>query len=1032
MAKHTDGDTSREEDTRDTIKEASRGGMERAVGDDSRFEFNDSSVRELAVDLDDPSDSTYIYASLRRSRGAGRQLVRAVYQQARTAPGSALRALVHLLVLAAVPFPLMNRGDVCGALQRILQEAPALKAEEQAEHDTAVALVERLSQQVSEPASLGEAAASNWALPPLHAPQRECKRFRTQYTSFFLQLARDSPDAVLLDTEFVDKLLGWMVLLSGARSRPLRLAATLAALRFVDGLLDVDRGAAEELAALQQRGSASEASCERARMKCSDVADLVQHLFQGVFARRYRDVYAELRAMCVEALGRWVDARPTTFLQDRHLKYLGWLLYDKDAKVRRAALHAIHTLFQRSEYLAALDTFVRRFGPRVVEMCRDKDDEVAAVAIATAQKLVPVDALSKNELESIFDLVTDDVGAVVRAAAGAFVIEYIDAANADYLRQHGAERRNTARLREIVFLVMSDAQVPAAVVCEALWGAAAASLCDWSAYVALLEEEMVLVDGSEPLSDADRLALCKLWLAAAERVASAAEERASRRGTADELDAGAAQAQCAMVSRVALPRLLRRFQSEPPMLAYLLRLVPHQAAASEEAVALATLIRDAFERHGQHLEMLRAAAEALRVMADGDAVAAAAAAQAPLQVLLSAASAQLEADADEDTLRRLLALLENVAPPPPSSSLDVLRAVRGILQKRASGDARWSATTAVLACRILFAGVLWRVTERRETATDDDECVELTEALQGITELVRLDEDEAVRAAALEVLVSMVNVARAQQVGAAAEHAPSPESLWALIEEHSRTLLIPQRCTMALLAIAQGVLCGTLPRRLQAIPLVFLSPRPSGAASTAAAAVVVGAPGHQTCYRDPLGAVAKFLHGKLRERYGPERLYEVELEALRLARTALGLNAAHDVAAAIAARSAFAKPGQGTERLLDAVIDHGLGCGADGQTDLEWLEVVGTALSTRMKSEVCVGAATRIVSRLEERGVSETEANSRAKWRPAIRLRDALLKDTRSGRNRVPRTPAESEREEGKDRRESRGEGDEHQSMVVE
>eukprot|EP00166_Cyanidium_caldarium_P005180 ctg_6034.g649 len=37
------------------------------------------------------------------------------------------------------------------------------------------------------------------------------------------------------------------------------------------------------------------------------------------------------------------------------------------------------------------------------------------------------------------------------------------------------------------------------------------------------------------------------------------------------------------------------------MLAYLLRLVPHQAAASEEAVALATLIRDAFERHGTAL-----------------------------------------------------------------------------------------------------------------------------------------------------------------------------------------------------------------------------------------------------------------------------------------------------------------------------------------------------------------------------------------------------------------------------------------------
>lgn len=47
-----------------------------------------------------------------------------------------------------------------------------------------------------------------------------------------------------------------------------------------------------------------------------------------VFAHRYRDVDARIRADCVTLLGMWIQAHPTFFLKDTFLKYLGMLLND--------------------------------------------------------------------------------------------------------------------------------------------------------------------------------------------------------------------------------------------------------------------------------------------------------------------------------------------------------------------------------------------------------------------------------------------------------------------------------------------------------------------------------------------------------------------------------------------------------------------------------------------------------------------------------------------------------------------------------
>lgn len=51
--------------------------------------------------------------------------------------------------------------------------------------------------------------------------------------------------------------------------------------------------------------------------------------WRSIFVHRYRDIFAEIRAECVTSLGEWVVAYPIKFLNDKTLKYAGWMLSDR-------------------------------------------------------------------------------------------------------------------------------------------------------------------------------------------------------------------------------------------------------------------------------------------------------------------------------------------------------------------------------------------------------------------------------------------------------------------------------------------------------------------------------------------------------------------------------------------------------------------------------------------------------------------------------------------------------------------------------
>ena len=67
---------------------------------------------------------------------------------------------------------------------------------------------------------------------------------------------------------------------------------------------------------------------EKCHRLVNDLKDMVNTLFQAIFAQRFRDVAPPIRAVVIGGIGAWVHAMPSMFMNDQYLKYLAWALSD--------------------------------------------------------------------------------------------------------------------------------------------------------------------------------------------------------------------------------------------------------------------------------------------------------------------------------------------------------------------------------------------------------------------------------------------------------------------------------------------------------------------------------------------------------------------------------------------------------------------------------------------------------------------------------------------------------------------------------
>ncbi|CAJ1942584.1 unnamed protein product [Cylindrotheca closterium] len=82
----------------------------------------------------------------------------------------------------------------------------------------------------------------------------------------------------------------------------------------------------------------------------AELEEIVQTaVFQGVFINRYRDSNPNIRICSMEFLSRLTLLRPDLFLENKFLKYFGWMASDKESTVRVAALEGLLGPFRHAK-----------------------------------------------------------------------------------------------------------------------------------------------------------------------------------------------------------------------------------------------------------------------------------------------------------------------------------------------------------------------------------------------------------------------------------------------------------------------------------------------------------------------------------------------------------------------------------------------------------------------------------------------------------------------------------------------------------
>uniref|UniRef100_A0A6I8PCK3 SCD domain-containing protein n=1 Tax=Ornithorhynchus anatinus TaxID=9258 RepID=A0A6I8PCK3_ORNAN len=243
-------------------------------------------------------------------------------------------------------------------------------------------------------------------------------------------------------------------------------------------------------------------------------------------------------------MGGWLRMHPTMFLNDSYLKYVGWMLYDKQPEVRLKCLLGLKGLYDRKDLAFKMDLFSSRFKERVVSMTLDKDCRVAVEAV----KLL---MLMSRLLDS-----APSQGERVSAKGG---------------------RSGVGRLKWLLaFFLEGEMHSHVTYLVDSLWDWAADLLKDWECMTALLLGDVG--DEEAALTPAQETALVEM-VAVTVRQAAEGRPPAGRAAARKVLSAKERRVRLEDRARITahfsatLPRLLDKFSDDAGKAADLLRIL---------------------------------------------------------------------------------------------------------------------------------------------------------------------------------------------------------------------------------------------------------------------------------------------------------------------------------------------------------------------------------------------------------------------------------------------------------------------------
>ncbi|NWU48559.1 STAG2 protein, partial [Dromas ardeola] len=358
------------------------------------------------------------------------------------------------------------------------------------------------------------------------------KKFKANFCEFIAVLVQQCQCSILYDSYLMDTIISLLTGLADSMVRAFRHTSTLAAMKLLTAVvsvhlnLDVNKHNAQRLYEVEKRRISGKRTnyrldqLERKRKeyehKLLEIQNMMNAIFKGTFLNRYRDVIPEIRAICIEEIGSWIKTYPDAFLNDSYLKYIGWMLYDKQAEVRLKCLLGLQGIYSRKELVSRMDLFTSRFKDRIVSMPLDKDHEVAVQAMKLLMLMSQncEDVLSAEDCETLYQFVYT-THRPLAVAAGEFLYKRLLSHEGDEEIQPkggGKFGASTDQLKRLIrFFLDSELHKHVAYLIDSLWDWAGKFLKDWECMTTLLLKNAE--EGGEELSDAHESALIEIILA---------------------------------------------------------------------------------------------------------------------------------------------------------------------------------------------------------------------------------------------------------------------------------------------------------------------------------------------------------------------------------------------------------------------------------------------------------------------------------------------------------------------------------------
>ncbi|NXJ48712.1 STAG2 protein, partial [Spizaetus tyrannus] len=358
------------------------------------------------------------------------------------------------------------------------------------------------------------------------------KKFKANFCEFIAVLVQQCQCNILYDSYLMDTIISLLTGLADSVVRAFRHTSTLAAMKLLTAVvsvhlnLDVNKHNAERLYEVEKKRISGKRTSyrldqlERKRKeyerKLLEIQNMMNAIFKGTFLNRYRDVIPEIRATCIEEIGSWIKTYPDGFLNDSYLKYIGWMLYDKQAEVRLKCLLGLQGIYSRKELVSRMDLFTSRFKDRIVSMPLDKDHEVAVQAMKLLMLMSQNcgDVLSTEDCETLYQFVYT-THRPLAVAAGEFLYKRLLSHEGDEEVQPeggGKFGVSTDQLKRLIsFFLESELHKHVAYLIDSLWDWAGNFLKDWECMTTLLLKNAE--EDGEALSDAHESALIEIILA---------------------------------------------------------------------------------------------------------------------------------------------------------------------------------------------------------------------------------------------------------------------------------------------------------------------------------------------------------------------------------------------------------------------------------------------------------------------------------------------------------------------------------------